>query len=134
MTDYSRNHNANAGNARMLGYPLCLHLRANPNQPTVILKDNDQGTVEALCNDCAVGMGEPPADEMFRCDDCKECVGSDDGSEWEPWDYDSSYNDEKYFICDNCLHEDKHQERVARDNRNRLDHTDTYMGDEEYPD
>lgn len=59
---------------------------------------------------------------FFVCIDCRneffipEDLGEEDGGKlWEEWDFDPSDGSEPLPVCNSCLRQEKHLERIRRD-------------------
>lgn len=69
------------------------------------------------CQDCKDKIEAEEQEEEAYCFDCNKYHKKKNGSEWRWYDFDPKQGDESMFICDNCWDLEKHQNRMAKDQK-----------------
>lgn len=98
----------------------CEHAEADINVAAYVLRENDSfGTVGSYvcCEACKDKAKEEEDNETYVCADCKETKPQKDGIQWKWYDFYPAQGDTPLFICNCCRSKEKHQTRVAADQR-----------------
>jgi hypothetical protein len=98
----------------------CEHVEADVNVAQYVLKENDSfGTVgsHVVCAECKKKAEEEEDNETYVCVDCKETKPQKEGIQWKWYDFYAAQGDTPMFVCDCCRPKEKHQARVAADQR-----------------
>lgn len=100
---------------------LCEHLESDPQQPTLVIVENDSfGIVGKIgrCEHCVSGAEKAEALETDWCMDCKTDKPKSEINYWKPYDYYPQQGDVPYVICNTCYALDRHKGRMHQDQEN----------------